>query len=105
MIAETSISIRLEAYSWISSSLGMPERGRQVINKKLKTGAVLTDLLKELAGSYPEFRREVYDPERGWISDQVMVIVNHKLIQAGEFAQTWLKDHDEVNLSPVLAGG
>src|SRR5271157_441453 len=98
MVAETMNSLRLATYSWISASMGMPESGRQKMQRKLKTGAVLTDLFKDLDSAYPEFRQEVYDPEKGWRSDQVMVIVNSKLIQTTEFAQTRLNDNDEVSL-------
>ena len=105
MTAETSITIRLETFSWISASLGMPETGRRQIQRKLKEGAVLSDLFQDLAASFPEFVKQVYNPSKGWTSNEVMVIVNHKLIQIADMAHLQLKDNDEVSLSPVLVGG
>jgi molybdopterin converting factor small subunit len=105
MAAETLITVRLETFSWISASLGMPENGRRQFQRKLKEGAVLTDLFQDLAAAYPEFGIQIYDPAKGWTSNEVMIIVNHKLIQASEMAHLRLKDNDEVSLSPVLVGG
>jgi hypothetical protein len=105
MAAETSITIRLETFSWISNSLGMPETGRRQIQRNLKEGANLIDLFQDLAGDFPEFAKQVYDPSKGWTSNEVMIIVNHKLIQASDLARLKLQDNDEVSLSPVLVGG
>ncbi len=73
--------------------------------KKLKNGSTLTDLFKDLASDFPEFCRQVYDPDKGWSSDQAMVILNHKLVLESEFSRIKLNDNDEISLSPVLVGG
>jgi hypothetical protein len=105
MVTETFITVQVETFSWISVSLERPESGRQHIEKILKAGAVLTDLFLDLAGSYPEFSRQIYDPAKGWKGNDLMVIVNHKLVPFTEFDRLRLNDHDEISLSPVLVGG
>ncbi len=105
MIGKTLITVQLETFAWISGLLGMPETGRQQIQRKLKEGAVLTDLFQDLATSFPAFGQQVYDPAKGWTSNEVMIIVNHKLVQTAEMSSLRLKDNDDISLSPVLVGG
>jgi molybdopterin converting factor small subunit len=99
------ITVRIEVRSWISASFGKPESGHHLIRKKIKTGAVLSNLFKLLGEAYPEFRQQVYNPDGGHLSEQVMVTVNHNLVQESEFAHTFLRDNDEIALFPILVGG
>jgi hypothetical protein len=105
MTEETYITVTLETFSWISTTFGKPESGRQLFQRKLKDGAVLNDLFQDLAGAYPEFGRQIYNSDRGWMGNDLMVIVNHSLVQFTEFDRLRLKDNDEISLSPVLVGG
>jgi hypothetical protein len=105
MIVETTITVIVQPYSWISNTLEMPDEAGSVINKKVKTGTSLNSLLVELANSYPEFRKMVFDPETGKMSEQALVILNGKLIQYGEINEIILNDKDNVTLAPVIFGG
>jgi molybdopterin converting factor small subunit len=99
------ISIKLQAFAWISSAMGTAVNQNQTSKKQLQEGATLFDLFTQIAAEFPEFKEKVFDPQSGQISDQVMIIANGRLIQVKDFKSTVLKDKDTVVLSPVLVGG
>jgi hypothetical protein len=98
-------TIKLQAYAWISGTMGTADNQNQTLKIQLEEGATLFDLFSRVAGQHPEFKEKIFDPQTGQISDQVMIIANGKLIQVKEFNFTILKDKDTVVLSPVLVGG
>jgi molybdopterin converting factor small subunit len=98
-------TVKLQAYAWISGSMGTADNQNQTIRKEVKEGSTLFDLFSAIAAQYADFRQKVFDPKTGQISDQVMVIMNGRLIQAKEFKSVIMNDKDSVVLSPVLVGG
>jgi len=99
------MTVKIEVCSWISASLGRPQSGHHIIHNEIKAGEVLSDLFNSLAEAYPEFRQQVYNPDGGYISEQIMVTLNKEIVQESEFAQTVLNDKDEISLTPILVGG
>jgi sulfur carrier protein ThiS len=97
--------IRIQLYSWISQTLGMPFAGDCVLDKEVKEGASISDLFSELAGDCPEFRKKVFNPETCEMSDQVLVILNDIFLPTGEIAGTKLNNLDIITLTPVMFGG
>jgi molybdopterin converting factor small subunit len=98
-------TIKIEAYSWISGSLGQADNQNLALDKELKEGLTLLDLFKSLAGQYPVFGQKVFNLQTGQIDDQVMIIVNGRLIQFKDFKSTVMHDQDSITLSPMLVGG
>jgi hypothetical protein len=98
-------TVRLQSYSWISNTLGLAESSSQQLRKKVKEGTTLVALLGELANNYPEFRKMVFNPETNQLSEQVLIILNNRLLQYGEITSIVLKDKDNITLAPVIFGG
>jgi sulfur carrier protein ThiS len=98
-------TIKLQLYSWISSSLGVEEHGGNILKKKVPEGTTLRDLLTELANSNPEFCKLVFDPGTGKMNDEVVIMLNSRLVQFNNTADTKISDKDTITLSPVLVGG
>jgi hypothetical protein len=84
-------TVKLQTYSWISSVLGMPESSNGVLEKEIEDGATLASIFTELARAYPEFRKLIFDPDKGQLSDQVLVIFNDRLLQLKDLKET----HDQ----------
>ena len=105
MVEQATKTIKLQVYSWISGTMGTADNQNQTLKPKIVAGMTVHDLFAGLAERYPEFRDKVYNPGTGEFSDQVMVILNGRLVQAKEFRQTQLHDKDNLTLSPVLVGG
>jgi hypothetical protein len=85
--------------------MGTADNQNQTLKKEIKEGSTLFDLFSSIAEQFPDFCEKVFDPKTGQLSDQVMVIMNGRLIQAKELNSTTMKDKDSVILSPVLVGG
>jgi ribonucleotide reductase beta subunit family protein with ferritin-like domain len=105
MVKEIMNTVYLQPYSWISHTLGMPEASNSILKKKVKAGTKLGAFLAEVANSYPEFQKMVFNAETSQMSEHVLVILNNKLIQYGEINELILNDQDNITLAPVLFGG
>lgn len=105
MVEQLTNTIRVEAYSWIASILGAAANENQKIKKQVKADSTVYDFFNELAENNPKFCEEVFNPQTGQLSDQVMIIMNGKLVQSADLRTTRFKDNDKITLSPVLVGG
>jgi molybdopterin converting factor small subunit len=105
MEKEKLITIQLQLYAWIASSIGEEDRAGQIIEKKIWSGATLAEFLTDLAKKHTGFGEFVFDPETGSMNDEVVIILNNKMIQYSQVKDTVLKDQDTITFSPVLVGG
>jgi len=76
-----------------------------ILEKEIGEGTTIGDLLADLAFSYADFRKVVFNPDTGKVGDQVMVILNHNLLQSQEVAQAELNDGNSIIILPVYSGG
>lgn len=97
--------VRLQLYSWISPTLGMPSSGNHTLEQEINDGITIGSLFTELADNYPEFRKLVFDPDKGETSSEVLVIINNRLLQIREIKETKINNNDTIILAPVLSGG
>ncbi len=105
MVDPAVLNIKLQTYSWISRTLGKSDQPNRLFRPKIAAGTTLFDLFAKLAARHPEFRDKVYNPATGVMNEQILVIINNRLVQARNFRQTELHDQDTITLSIVLAGG
>jgi hypothetical protein len=105
MTEEKLITLKLQVYSWISSSIGEENSSGALINKMVKAGTTLAGFFTALADSHTEFRRLVFNPETGEANDEVVIMLNNKLLQFSKVRDSVLHDQDTIILSPVLVGG
>jgi molybdopterin converting factor small subunit len=105
MVEQALNTVKLQAYSWISTAISDSGAATQTLRKQVKPGITLYELLAELADQFPEFRKQVFNPETGQLSDQVMIIFNSRLVQVDGLKTTIINDKDSIALSPVLVGG
>lgn len=98
-------TLKLQTYSWISDTFGSTDKPNRTLRRKVKPGTTIYTLFTELANQYPEFRKNIFDPNTGRLNDQVMVIINSRLIQSTDMKDVEVQDKDNIILSPVLVGG
>ncbi len=75
------------------------------LEKEIGEGATIGDLLADLAASYTDFRKVVFDSDTGKVSEQVNVFLNNNFLQGADVTETKLSDGDDVILLPVYSGG
>lgn len=104
-LAGKTITLTINLYSWMAETLGAEEARKQTARLKLSPGTTVLDLFTDLANRYPKFRETIFNPDTGFFSDQVLVILSGKLVHPDNFANTVIQDNDRLSLSPVLVGG
>lgn len=92
-------------YSWISGLLGEESSQGNIAKREIKSGATLGEFFTSLAEKHPDFRKFVLDPSTGVMNDEVVIILNNKLVQYSDAKGTVMQDQDTITLSPVLVGG
>ena len=76
-----------------------------VLEKEIGIETTICNLLTDIALSNSEFRKVVFNPDTGTISDQINIILNQKLINFPRGMETKLSDGDVVTLLPMYSGG
>lgn len=76
-----------------------------ILEKEIGEEATIRDLLTDLAFSYADFRKAIFEPDTGKVSDEVLVVLNDSLLQFTEVTEAKLNDGDTIILLPVYSGG
>ncbi len=97
--------VRLKIPSSIADTLNEQRSDWFILEKEIVEGATMGDLLTDLAFSYADFRKVVFDPDIGKVGDRVLVILNDSLLQIPDVTEVKLSDGDSVIFLPVYAGG
>ena len=99
------IKIRLKITPSLGSYFDTASSDWILLEKEVREGGSVQDLLGGLASEYKAFRESIFDPDLGQILQRVMIVLNDRLLQFPEMKDTPLKDGDSVILLPVYTGG
>ncbi|MFC2025122.1 MoaD/ThiS family protein [Chloroflexota bacterium] len=97
--------VQLKIPSWVAIMLNEQGSDWFILEKEIGEGATIGDLLADLASDYTDFRKVLFNPDIGKVSDQVNVILNNNLLQSTDMTEAKLNDGDTVTLLPVYTGG
>ena len=99
------IKVRLKITPSLASYFETTSSDWILLNKEVREGGSVQDLLGGLASEYKAFRESIFDPDLGRILQRIMIVLNDRLLQFPEMQETPLKDGDSVVLLPVYTGG
>ena len=97
--------VQLKIPPWIASMMNTQSSGWFILEKEIGEGVTVGDLLTDLALSYTDFRKVVFNPDIGKVGEQVNVFLNDSLLQLSDITDTKLNDGDSIMLLPVYSGG
>ena len=97
--------VRLQIPSWVACMLNSDHTDWLILDREIEAGSTVGNLLNTLAKEYPNFDRVIYDPAKGEMADQVVIVLNNNLLQEPEAKTIQLKDGDDIMLLPVFDGG
>ncbi len=97
--------VQLKIPPWIASLLNKQSSDWFILEQEIGEGATIGGLLAALTFSNADFRKVVFNPDIGKVSDQLMVLLNDNLLQDSDVEEVGLSDGDSVTLLPVYAGG
>ena len=75
------------------------------LEKEVGEEVTIGDLLADLAFSYTDFRKVVFDPDTRKVSDLIHVILNDSLLQHPNTTEAKVNDGDSVIILPMYSGG
>jgi len=97
--------VRLKFPAWFASMLNAKGSDLATLEQEIGEGATVGDLLTDLASSYTDFRKVVFNPDVGKVGDQLIVFLNNSLLQRSDVTEAKLSDGDSVTILPVYTGG
>ncbi len=97
--------VRLRIPPWIASLLNKQNSDWFTFEKEIEEGTTIGDLLVDLASNHPGFRKVVFNPDVGEVTDQLLVFLNDSLLQFPDVTEAKLSDGDIIMLLTVYTGG
>jgi len=97
--------VQLKIPPWIASMLQAQGSDWLILEQEIGERATVGGLLTDLTYSYTDFRKVVFNPDVGTVSDQLIVFLNDSLLQGPDVTEAELSDGDSVTLLPVYTGG
>ena len=97
--------VQLKIAPSLASMLGAKNYDWLIAEKDIGEGAIIRDLLANLASDNADFRKAIYNPDTGQISNQVMLILNDSFLHFSDVTEARLNDGDSIVMIPVYDGG
>ena len=76
-----------------------------VLERDLEKETTIRDLLTNIAFTNAEFRKAVFNPDEGTVSDRINIVLNQKLLNFPSEMDIKLSEGDMVTLLPMYSGG
>jgi len=76
-----------------------------VLERDLEKETTIRDLLTNIAFTNAEFRKGVFNPDEGTVSDRINIVLNQKLLNFPSEMDIKLSEGDMVTLLPMYSGG
>lgn len=100
----TVIQIEVTFCAWQANIFGN-KQSSTTLREHIDKGATFEDLLNHLVRSYPSLKDTLIDTASQQLYDNIIVIVNGRLLDLIGGMQAHMKDGDKVQFLPCLPGG
>jgi molybdopterin converting factor small subunit len=97
--------IRIEVLPGLSDFVFAGKAETIVLEREIKTGASVGELIGNLALEKPSFGEMIFDLKHRKLSGYVTVVLNDRLLESLDGLDTRIGDGDILRLFPVIAGG
>jgi len=99
------VKVQVKITPSLAGSLNSSGSHWLILEREIAERSTIGDLFRELAFDYAEFRKVVFEPDTGKINDQIVVVLNDKLLNFENIIKFILNEGDTVILVPMYAGG
>ena len=97
--------VRVEIMSWLRRYFDAEGSERVVVEKRVRDGMSVRELLEEIAAQNRAFGEMLFDPETGRWTGHVSLILNGRFLELSGGLEAKLRDRDVLRVIPVFAGG
>lgn len=95
----------LEVMPWLSRYFGVERSERAVLEREVRDGATVRDLLEEIASQNREFKEVIFDAQTGGLAGRVSLILNGRFLELSGGLDTKLRSGDTLRLMLAFGGG
>lgn len=99
--------IEIEFLPWLSEQLGGKEHQSRHLTWRVevRSGETAGEVCARLAADNEAFRRLVFDPDTKRFDDQILLVLNDRLLDLAGRLDAELRDGDKLSVVPAMAGG
>ena len=99
------IKIKLRLSSWVTAKLGVEDSGWLTLEKEVREGSNIGDLLSGMVTTYPGLGKSNNSPNHGVVDERIKIALNDCLVDSREISRTKLSNGDILLLFPSSWGG
>lgn len=104
-MTDQRIQVQVKALPWFSEILAPGQQRSVLLEEDLPAGSSLRSLLARLAARYARFDQAIYDPQRDFLRETVVITHNGRLVSPAACLGLVLQNGDRVALIPAYSGG
>jgi molybdopterin converting factor small subunit len=97
--------VRLKIHAWLIQDYESDSSSFKEISLSILEDESLYQFLSRLAAKNKAFRRAIFGEKTLMIREDILVVLNGRIVQPGEFFGKNLHENDEVIFLPLLSGG
>jgi molybdopterin converting factor small subunit len=97
--------VQVEIMPWLSRYFAAEHYEHVVLEREVRDGATVRDLLDELAAQNQEFKEVLFDAKTGRLAGHVGLILNGRFLELTGGIETRLQPGDTLRLMPGYSGG
>ncbi len=97
--------VHLEVLPWLSRYFVAERSGRVVLEREVSDGAMVRDLLEEIASQNQELKEVLFDAKTGRLTSHISLTLNGRFLELTGGLEARLKGGDTIRLMPSIGGG
>jgi len=98
-------SVRVEILPWLSQRFDPESVGQVILEREVRDGTTVRDILEEIALQNQEFKEILFDARTGRLAGYIGLILNGRYLELAGGLDTRLKPGDTIRLMPGFSGG
>ena len=79
--------------------------GWSVLELEIAEFSTIESTLADIARDNIQFRKAVYDPDRGRLNKYISIFLNNSILDSGKIGEIYLTGGDTLLILPMYAGG
>ncbi|HUW96076.1 MAG TPA: MoaD/ThiS family protein [Anaerolineae bacterium] len=104
-MAAREVAVVVELLSGLGGSLADSQRGRALLEEKVREGDTWRELFQSLGTRIQPFAERVWDLPTQQIDSQILVILNGRLVRQDTILESAIEGGDRIVFVPPYQGG
>ena len=97
--------VNLKLHCWLSQDVNADANAYEENLVRISEGETLLAMIRRLSGKSEFFKKEIFNEKTQMVREELIVLLNDRLVNIYESTEAILKDGDVVVILPIIYGG